>query len=172
MIFHSKLKDINLLLLDVDGVLTNGDVIYNNEKIETKVFNVKDGLGIRLLLDAGIKVGIVTARKSDALLYRCAELGIKLIYDGINDKGTVIDTVMSKTGLSPKEIAFVGDDLPDISLLKKVGASIAVADAHETVRAIVDMVTTKEGGNGAVREVCEWILYAKGYWEDIIAKWE
>jgi 3-deoxy-D-manno-octulosonate 8-phosphate phosphatase (KDO 8-P phosphatase) len=172
MICHSKLKHIKVLLLDVDGVLTKGDIMYHNDKTETKAFNVKDGFGIRLLLDSGINVGIITARKSDALLHRCADLGIQMIYDGVTDKGNVLESVLSKTGLSPKEIAFVGDDLPDIPLLKKVGASIAVADAHETVRSIVDMVTVREGGNGAVREVCDWILQAKGHWEDIILKWE
>lgn len=168
----SKLKNIKLLLLDVDGVLTNGDILYNATKAETKVFNVKDGLGIRLLLDAGISVGVITGRQSDALLYRCADLGIQLIYDGVKDKGAILSEVIKRTGLNPEQLAFVGDDLPDISLLKKVGLSIAVADAHEIVKSISDIITARKGGQGAVREVCEWILKAKGYWEDIIAKWE
>jgi 3-deoxy-D-manno-octulosonate 8-phosphate phosphatase (KDO 8-P phosphatase) len=169
---RSELKNIKLLLLDVDGVLTNGDIVYSDAGGEIKSFNVRDGLGIRLLLNADIQVGLVTGRTSSALLHRCADLGIEIIYHGIQKKGEILEDVMSKTGLNPHEIAFVGDDAPDIALLKKVGIGIAVADAHETVKTIAHMTTERNGGNGAVREICEWILKAKGLWEEIVHQWE
>ena len=165
---RSRLKDIRLLLLDADGVLTNGSIIYDDQNIETKVFNVKDGLGIRLLLNAGIQVGIITGRASNALKNRCTNLGIENLYDGIHDKVSALDTILKKTGVKIGETAFVGDDLPDLSVLKKVGVSIAVRDAEETVRKHADIVTNAKGGEGAVREICEAILKAKGLWEDII----
>ena len=165
---QSKLKLIKLLLLDVDGVLTNGQITYASGNVETKSFNVKDGLGIRLLQSAGIQIGIVTGRTSEALLHRCADLGITMIYDGVKAKGDLLDAILSVTGFSAHEVAFVGDDLPDIPLLRKVGISIAVADAHELVKKNADMVTFNKGGEGAVREVCERILEALNLWEKIV----
>lgn len=161
-------EHIRVLLLDVDGVMTGGEIIYSDAGTETKAFNVKDGLGIKLLMNAGVTVGIITGRRSGALLHRCADLGIDLIYDGIQNKGAIIDAVISRTGAQAYELAFVGDDLPDIPLLKKVGLAIAVADAHDAVKQVADWVTTKKGGHGAVREVCESILAAKGLLEDFI----
>ncbi len=165
-----RLKKIKILLMDVDGVLTDGGIIYDDNGIETKVFNVKDGLGIRLLTNAGIKVGVVTGRKSKALYHRCKNLGIDHIFDGIGDKAAVLDVVSERTGVPPEEIAFVGDDLPDLSLMKKVGLSIAVKNAHEIILENADMVTSCEGGTGAVREVCEAMLKARGVWESILER--
>ena len=164
----NKLKRIKLLLLDVDGVLTDGGIIYNNDCVETKIFNVKDGLGIRLLMEAGIKVCIVTGRSSNALYHRCKDLGIVHVFDGVSDKAATLDLVLKQISLLPGEIAFIGDDLPDIPLMKRVGLSIAVADAHEIVIENVDVVTTFKGGAGAVREVCEAILKAQGFWKKIV----
>ena len=165
---RDKLKRTKLLLLDVDGVLTDGSIIYNDSGAETKVFNVKDGLGIKMLMKAGIQVGIVTGRTSKALYHRCNNLGISLIFDGVRDKPSVLELILKRTGLQAEDIAFIGDDLIDLPLLRKVGLSIAVADAHETVIENVDMVTSKKGGAGAVREVCEEILKAKGLWSKVI----
>jgi len=164
----SKLENIKLLLLDVDGVLTSGQIIYSGKKIETKIFNVKDGLGIRLLQTAGIDVGIVTGRTSEALLTRCRDLGITIIYHGIKSKGEIFDTILSATHRQAHEVAFVGDDLPDLSLMKKVGVSIAVNDAHDAVKKNAGITTRHAGGEGAVREVCEMILDAKNLLEKII----
>jgi len=164
----SKLKKIKLLLLDVDGVLTDGGIIYNDNGAETKVFNVKDGLGIRLLMEAGIHLGIVTGRRSNALYSRCKDLGIDLIYDGIGNKVDVLDALLEQTGVSAEEVAFIGDDLPDLALMKMIGLAIAVGDAHHSIIDNADMVTSAKGGNGAVREACEAILKAKGLWEDIL----
>ena len=166
-----RLQSIRLLLLDVDGVLTDGAIAYTEDRTETKVFNVKDGLGIRMLSQNGIETGIVTGRASSALLRRCRELGIDRIYDNVGDKGAVFETIIAESGCKAETIAFMGDDLPDLPLFNKVGLSIAVADAHEAVRDRADMVTAAAGGRGAVREVCERILKAKGLWEGQLQKW-
>jgi 3-deoxy-D-manno-octulosonate 8-phosphate phosphatase (KDO 8-P phosphatase) len=167
----NKLKRIKLLLLDVDGVLTDGSIIYNDNGTETKVFNVNDGLGIRLLMEAGLKVGIVTGRTSKALYHRCNNLGISLVFDGVHEKTSVLELVSEQTGLLADEIAFVGDDLLDLPLLRRVGLSITVADAHETVIENVDMITSAKGGAGAVREICEAILKAQGLWNKILERY-
>ena len=166
----SKLKRIKLLLLDVDGVLTDGGIIYNDNGSETKVFNVKDGLGMRLLMEAGIHLGIVTGRRSNALYSRCKDLGINLIYDSVGNKIDVLEELLDQTGVSAEEIAFIGDDLPDLALMKIIGLSIAVGDAHKSILDNADMVTSAKGGQGAVREVCETILKAKGLWENILER--
>jgi len=168
----NKLKRTKLLLLDVDGVLTDGSIIYNDNGTETKIFNVKDGLGIRLLMEAGIKVGIVTGRTSKALYHRCTNLGISLVFDGIHEKTSVLELILKKTGLLSEEIAFVGDDLIDLPLLRRVGLSIAVADAHETVIEHADMITSAKGGAGTVREICEAILKAQGLWNKILENFQ
>ncbi len=162
---ESKLAAIRLLLLDVDGVLTDGAIIYNDDGIETKAFNVRDGLGIRLLMDAGVEVGIVTGRKAGALVHRCENLGLTLLLDGIRDKGAALEGICRLTGKAPEEIAFMGDDLPDLPLMKRVGVSIAVADACEEVRDAAGVVTGAKGGKGAVREIAERILKAAGKWD-------
>jgi 3-deoxy-D-manno-octulosonate 8-phosphate phosphatase (KDO 8-P phosphatase) len=164
----NKLKKIKLLLLDVDGVLTDGGIIYNDNGAETKVFNAKDGLGMRLLMEAGIHLGIITGRRSNALHCRCKDLGINLIYDGVRNKIDVLDALLDQTGVSAEEVAFIGDDLPDLKLMKTIGLSIAVGDAHKMILDNADMVTSANGGQGAVREVCETILKAKGVWENIL----
>jgi 3-deoxy-D-manno-octulosonate 8-phosphate phosphatase (KDO 8-P phosphatase) len=169
MVVH-KLKKIKLLLLDVDGVLTDGGIIYNDNGDETKAFNVKDGLGIRLLMEAGIYLGIVTGRRSNALYSRCKDLGINIIYDDVGNKVDVLEALLHETGVLAEEVAFIGDDLPDLSLMKMIGLSIAVGDAQKTILNNADMVTSAKGGHGAVREACEAILKAKGLWEDILER--
>ncbi|MGD2149711.1 MAG: HAD-IIIA family hydrolase [Desulfobacterales bacterium] len=166
----NKLKNIKLVILDVDGVLTDGGIIYNDNRVETKIFNVKDGLGIRFLMEAGINVCIATGRRSNALYHRCKNLGIEHIFDGLGDKAAMLDLILDRTGVSAEQVAFMGDDLPDLALMKKVGLSIAVADAHKTVLKYADMVTLEKGGNGAVRETCEAILKAQGLWENILER--
>ncbi len=167
----NKLKRIRLLLLDVDGVLTDGGIIYNDNGAEAKVFNVKDGLGLRLLMDAGIKVCIVTGRTSKALRHRCGDLGIDHVFEGVSEKDTLLDSIIEQAGVSVEETAFIGDDLVDLPLMKKIGLAIAVADAHEAVLDNVAMVTSAIGGAGAVREVCEAILKAQGLWDNILGRY-
>ncbi|MGD9223063.1 MAG: HAD-IIIA family hydrolase [Desulfobacteraceae bacterium] len=164
----NRLKQIEMVLLDVDGVLTAGEIIYSDSGEQIKIFNVKDGIGIRLLKEAGIKVGIITGRKADALKHRCDNLGIELLFDGIRDKSKALDDIKAKTGIPFKAIAFVGDDLPDLPVMKKVGLAVAVGDANEMVKHHAHMTTTAQGGKGAVREISEAILKEQGLWDGII----
>ena len=168
---ENKLKKIKLLLLDVDGVLTDGSIIYNDSGEEIKVFNVKDGLGIRLLIEAGIKVCIITGRKSDALQHRCKNLGIDHIFQGVRDKGSLLDLIFKQTEAKSDETAFIGDDLLDLSIMNLVGTPIAVSDAHDSVIKKALIVTTAKGGKGAVREISEAILRAKGLWGKILKRY-
>lgn len=163
-----KLQNIRMVLLDVDGVLTAGEVIYADSGEQHKIFNVRDGVGIRMLKAAGIQVGIVTGRAAEALLHRCRNLGIDLVFDGVRDKAKVLAQITEQTGIAAEATAFVGDDLPDLAIMQKVGLAVAVADAHEMIRHIAHMTTSVPGGRGAVREVCEAILKAQGRWDDMV----
>lgn len=164
------LGNVRLLLLDVDGVMTDGRLIYNADGTESKAFYARDGLGLKLLMAAGVKVGVVTGRICEAAVHRCRSLGIELIFSGVTEKAAVLPEIVEKTGVRPDQMAFVGDDLIDLPLMRRVGVGIAVADAHELVLAAADMVLTKNGGFGAVREVCEEILVAGGSWENVTAR--
>ena len=163
-----KLKDIRLLLLDVDGVLTDGSIIYNDRGSETKEFNAKDGFGLRMAMQAGVKVGLVTGRTSKALHTRCRDLGITIVYDGVQQKERLLDEIAAQTGVRAENTAFVGDDLPDLPIMRRVGLSVAVADAHERVRKHADWTTSAAGGRGAVREVCDALLRAHGKWDELM----
>lgn len=167
---EDRLKRIEMVLLDVDGVLTSGEIIYSDSGEQIKIFNVKDGLGIRLLKEAGIQVGIITGRKGKALQHRCDNLGIDLIFDGIRDKVKVLDDINAKSGIPYEAMAYIGDDLPDVPVMKKVGLGVAVGDASQTVQQNAHMTTRAHGGKGAVREVCEAILIAQGRWDDLIQR--
>ncbi len=167
---NPKLARIKLLLLDVDGVLTDGSITYTDGGEEIKQFNAKDGLGIRLLMNAGVRVGIITGRKSKALLHRCKNLGIELVFDNVgHDKTKVFQAVLEETGLTASETAFAGDDLPDIPVMKTAGFGFAVADADLQVIRASDFTTSRAGGKGAVREISELILKAQGTWQDVTA---
>ncbi|MCK5542798.1 MAG: HAD-IIIA family hydrolase [Desulfobacterales bacterium] len=166
-----KLATIKLLLLDVDGVLTDGKITYTDNGKEIKSFNSKDGLGIRLLMDCGIKVGIITGRKSAALTHRCRNLGIELLFDGITDKVKAFNTILKKTKISAKQTAFAGDDILDLGVMKLSGLSICPADAPAYIQKYADIVTVQKGGEGSVREICDEILKAKDKWETIIDKY-
>ena len=165
-----KLKRIQLLLLDVDGVLTDGSIIYSDAGSETKVFNVKDGLGLKLVMEAGIQVGLVTGRRSEALQHRCRDLGIRYLFDGVRQKDQLLEKILAQIGAVADSTAFVGDDLPDLGLMRRVGLAIAVADAHDLVRKNADWVTSAGGGRGAVREVCDALLAARGICQETIER--
>lgn len=167
----ASLECINLLLLDVDGVLTDGRIVYDDHGTEIKTFHVRDGLGLRLLIEAGVKVALVTGRRSKALLRRCRDLGIDRIYDGVIEKEVLLPEILARQGLEAEVTAFMGDDLPDLPIMRRVGLAIAVADAHEQVVAAAHMVTRNRGGHGAVREVCEALLKARGVWDSIMARY-
>jgi len=166
-----KLNKVKLLILDVDGVLTDGSIIYSDKGGEIKAFNVMDGHGIKLLMRGGINVGIITARESRVVATRARDLGIELLYQGRKDKLACYSKILEKTGLKADETAFVGDDLVDLPVLTRAGFSASVPGGVAEVRERVDYVTECPGGRGAVREVCELMLKARGLWEGLIARY-
>ena len=148
--------------MDVDGVLTDGRLYYTEEGERIKVFNVQDGLGIKLLQKAGIKTGVISGRESEALRNRLFELGVEEIFMGRFEKEGILEEILSRNGISAEEVGFVGDDLVDIPVLKRVGFPVAVGDASEEVKRYAVYVTMREGGKGAVREVVDLILALRG----------
>ena len=166
---QDRLKKIKLLLLDVDGVLTDGRIIYDANGLETKFFNVKDGHGIKLLQKAGIEVGIISARRSEVVKVRAAELGITHLHQRSLDKLVPYREVLDATGLSDEEVAYIGDDIQDLPLLRRVGFAAAPLDAVPDVLPHVHFVTRNRGGWGAVREVCDLLLKGQGVWETVTA---
>jgi 3-deoxy-D-manno-octulosonate 8-phosphate phosphatase (KDO 8-P phosphatase) len=167
-----KLAGIRLLLLDVDGVMTDGGIIYDGNGMETKVFNVKDGHGIKMLQRHGIEVGIITGRTSQVVDIRARELGIELVYQGALKKLESYRDVKQKTGLNDKQIAYVGDDVIDVPVMRRVIFAAAPADALLEARNAAHYVTSCAGGRGAVREVCDLILKGRGLWDEVAVRYE
>jgi 3-deoxy-D-manno-octulosonate 8-phosphate phosphatase (KDO 8-P phosphatase) len=161
-------QPIRLILSDVDGVLTDGGIVIDNQGVETKQFHVRDGLGIRLWHKAGYKFGLITLRSSQILKIRVAELGIEIIRQGIEHKLDAMQEIISDLQLNPRQVCYIGDDLPDLALIRNVGLGVAVADASEELRQTAKYVTKLSGGKGAVRETIEVILKAQRRWEDLI----
>jgi len=155
---------IKLLLLDVDGVMTDGRIIMNDRGEETKSFDVKDGLGLKMLMAAGIRVALVTGRESRTLSLRAEDLNISEVYQGVSDKSALCKRLMNDKGLRKQEICSMGDDLPDLAMFMESGLRIAVADAAREVREAADFITKSRGGYGAVREACEWLLKCQDKW--------
>lgn len=158
------LKKIRLLLLDVDGVMTDGRIVYDEFGNELKAFDVKDGHGLKLLQRAGIQVGIITGRQSLVVARRAEELGISLVYQGARDKLLPFAEILDKLGLRPEQVAYVGDDLVDLPILRRVGFAATVADAVPDIKSHVHLVTRCCGGRGAVREICDHLLKGAGLW--------
>lgn len=156
-----RCRKIRLLLLDVDGVLTDGRLYYGPNGEEQKTFHVRDGYGIKLWHDAGFRSGIISGRNSDLVSRRAAELNMSFVYQGNDDKISALDEITAAAGVSADEVSFVGDDDLDIPVLEKVGLAIAVADAVGAVRESAHYVTKTPGGRGAVREVVEMLLAAQ-----------
>ncbi len=169
---QEKLKKIKLLILDVDGVMTDGSIIIDDEGHELKSFNVRDGHGIKILQRYGVKVVILTGRKSKVVEYRAKDLEIEDVYQGTLNKKEVFEKILDKRKLSADKVAYIGDDIVDIPVLKRVGFSVAVDDALDIVKKSVDYVTKNSGGHGAVREVCEMILQAQRKWSEVAAGYE
>jgi 3-deoxy-D-manno-octulosonate 8-phosphate phosphatase (KDO 8-P phosphatase) len=168
---RTRLAKIRLLLLDVDGVMTDGRIVFDDRGGETKAFDVKDGHGLKLLQRAGIRIGIITGRQSPVVERRAAELGIELVYQGAKDKLVPFRDILQRTGLDPEAVAYVGDDLVDLPVLRRVGFAATVADAHEEVKPHVHYVTCHCGGRGAVREICDLLLKESGRWEAVTARY-
>ncbi len=162
---------VRLLLLDVDGVLTDGRIIYDARGQEIKEFHVRDGHGIKMIQRAGVEVGIITGRRSRAVELRARELGISLVRQGVSDKVAAWRAILGERGLAPEQTAYVGDDIVDLPLMRQVGFAAAVADAHAAVAAAASYVAEKPGGGGAVREIIEFLLHACGAWEAATAEY-
>jgi 3-deoxy-D-manno-octulosonate 8-phosphate phosphatase (KDO 8-P phosphatase) len=156
------------MLSDVDGVLTDGQVILDNQGIESKAFHIRDGLGIKLWQKAGYQFGMLTLRSTQSLKVRAAELGIEIIRQGVPDKLTALKQILAELKLDHKQVCYIGDDLPDLPVLRTVGLGVAVADAAAEVREAAHYTTLQRGGRGAARELIEMVLKAQSRWTDVI----
>jgi 3-deoxy-D-manno-octulosonate 8-phosphate phosphatase (KDO 8-P phosphatase) len=161
---------INLFGMDVDGVLTDGGIYYGGPDIELKRFHVHDGMGITMLRMAGIIPFIITARESRAVERRAGELGIEEVHQGIRDKLGCLTGIVERRGASLREVAFVGDDLSDLSVMRRVGLPIAVANARPEIKSIAAYVTGACGGGGGVRDACEYVLAEAGLLEEVVSR--
>ena len=165
-----KAKKIKLVILDVDGVMTDGHIIIDDNGVESRNFDIKDGMGVVVLMMSGVEVAIITSKKSVAVRHRAEELKIKRFHEGIKKKTEPYEEMLKEMGISDAEVCYVGDDLVDLSMMKRVGLPVAVSDAVQDVKDRAEYVTQARGGRGAVREVAELILKAQGKWEAILAK--
>ncbi|MBU0467495.1 MAG: HAD-IIIA family hydrolase [Candidatus Omnitrophica bacterium] len=163
-----KIKKIKVLAMDVDGVLTNGKIVLDNKGNELKYFDVQDGYGIAVIRRAGIKTAIISARSAGAVTSRAADLNIDKVFQDAYPKTVAYSKLLKELKVSSDEVCFVGDDLPDIVLLEKVGFAVAVKNAASEVKRSADYVTKKQGGDGAIREVVELILKTQGKWKNIL----
>jgi 3-deoxy-D-manno-octulosonate 8-phosphate phosphatase (KDO 8-P phosphatase) len=150
--------DVRLLVLDVDGVLTDGRLYYGARGEVLKVFHVRDGHGMKMLRASGIEIAVISGRRSAAVARRCRELGVRHLRQGVEDKRVALSQLCAALGITPRQCAAVGDDSPDVPLLRAVGLAFATADAHAQARAAAHRVTRRAGGYGAVREVCDLLL--------------
>ena len=171
MKLDERLNKITLILADVDGVLTDGGIIYDNQGIEVKRFHVRDGLGIKLWQRAGYRFGLITARTSHVVQVRAGELGIDIVRQGFADKVAVTRQLVEELGVAPEEICYIGDDLSDLPALRFVGLGVSVADGAQEVRQAAHLVTEHAGGQGAVRELVERILKAQQRWDELVQKY-
>ena len=157
-----KAKNIELVIFDVDGVMTDGSLFMGDDGQEYKAFNSLDGHGMRMLQEGGVTAAIITGRKSNVVEHRMNDLGITRVYQGYRDKIPAYETLLEDVGLEKHQIAYVGDDVVDLPIMTRVGFAIAVQSAHPYVKKHAHWITQRNGGNGAVRDVCELILEAKG----------
>jgi len=166
-----KLQKVRCLILDVDGVLTDGGIIIDDNGQELKKFDVRDGHGLKLVMRCDISVVILTGRQSQVVSHRAKELGITAIYQKATNKIKTLDEIMEKYCWDAETIAYIGDDIVDVPVLRRVGFGVAVADASIHAKKASCYVTDSPGGKGAVREVCEMILQAQGRWDEIVEKY-
>ena len=166
-----RARKIRLLMMDVDGVLTDGHILRDGQGHELKSFDVKDGHGIVMVHRAQIKTALISGQESEATARRAKELGIELVFQRVWNKLEVYERILADTKLTHAEVAYIGDDLIDIPLLRRVGLAVAVANAVDEVKAVAHLVTQRSGGEGAVREAIELILRAQGQWETLLARY-
>ena len=165
----ARCRRLRLVMSDVDGVLTDGTVLLLPGGVEAKAFHVRDGLGIVLARRAGLRIGLVSGRSSDAVTRRAGELGIEVVRQGVSDKAAVLREIVAAEGIAAHEVAYMGDDVNDLPVMTEVGLSAAPADAPLEVRAQAFMVTDARGGHGCFREFVEAILRARGEWDRLVA---
>lgn len=169
---HTKAEAIRLLILDVDGILTNGQLFYGADGEILKCFHVRDGLGIKLLQKCGVRIAVISAKQSAPVAHRLNYLGIQHVYLGEENKMLAYTKLKDELQLADEVIAYMGDDLPDLPLLRRVGLAITVPEASAIIRQHADMITSCAGGEGAVREVCEFIMTAKNLYQNVIAAYD
>lgn len=162
-------SQVRLLLLDVDGILTDGRLYFSNSGEESKAFNTLDGHGIKMLMSVGIAVGIITGRKSDLVTKRAADLGIEILYQGREDKMNALNEILASSDYALEQIAYAGDDLPDLPVLKKAGIGFSVPLAHIELKTAATAVTNANGGMGAVREITDFILKSQNKYAHFLA---
>ena len=167
---RERIAAIKLLLLDVDGILTDGSIVYSDQGVEFKRFHVRDGAGIKAWQQTGRQVAILSGRSSAAVNIRATELGIAVVLQGQRDKLVGLNRIQELTGVAPKQMVYLGDDLPDLPVLTRVGMALTVADACPEVRAKAEFVTQERGGQGAVREAIEWLLKQTGEWDQVLSR--
>lgn len=168
MKLDQRMQQIQLILSDVDGVLTDGSITYDNQGIESKTFHVRDGMGIKLWQRSGHKFGIITARSSHIVKVRMAELGVETVRQGSQDKLPVGLQLIRDMGLEPEQVCYIGDDLSDLSLLMRVGLAATVVDAAPEIKAVAHLTTKLRGGQGAIRELVESILKNQNRWDELL----
>ncbi len=162
-----RCQPIRLILSDVDGVLTDGRIVLDDRGVESKQFSARDGMGIRLWQKAGYRFGLITARRSQLVQLRAKDLDIEIVHQGAIDKLTAMRQILDELHLAPEQVCYIGDDWPDLSVVRAAGLGVAVADACEELREAADFVTRAMGGSGAVRELIESVLKNQGRWEEV-----
>ncbi len=169
---RAEAKDVELLVLDVDGVMTDGSICYDDNGVETKRFNIRDGLGLRVWMRLGFKAAIITGRGGEAVRKRAAELGLDEVIERSSDKLGDLAALAERTGVEPERMAFLGDDWPDLAPMRRVGYPMAVADAEPLVKEVASFVTPRAGGHGAVRDATEHLLSARGLMEQAVSLYD
>lgn len=166
-----KVKRVKMLIVDIDGVMTDGRIVYSVYGDELKFFDVQDGFGMSLLKRAGIKTVIITAKKSRIVKLRGRDLKVTRVYAGFLDKLIPFNDVLKRFDVKPEEICFIGDDLIDLPVLKRVGFAVSVPNAMEDVKAAAHYITSKTGGRGAVRELCDLLLKSQNKWDEVTSRY-
>jgi YrbI family 3-deoxy-D-manno-octulosonate 8-phosphate phosphatase len=168
MKLDQRIQTIQLILSDVDGVMTSGGITYDNQGIETKTFHVRDGMGVKLWQKSGHRFGVITARSSHIVKLRMEELGVDFIRQGTEKKLAAAEQIITELKLEKENVCYIGDDLTDVELMKSVGLSASVADGAGDVRRIADYVTKSPGGAGAIRELIEMLLKSQNRWNELL----
>lgn len=169
---QERARAVRMIVFDVDGVLTDGSLFFGDDGQEYKAFNSRDGHGIKMLRDAGVETGIITGRTSQVVLYRARNLGIVHLFQGADDKLEAFEQLLASVNLAPEQIAYMGDDVVDLPVLRRCGLAVCVPDAADEVKARCHYITRAHAGRGAAREVCELIMRAQGTWAAQMARYD